>query len=189
MAAERRRQSPGPPCSTRTATTCHSLIRQLAPKQQGGDLKNLRLPRSELLQLTAEMPRDTRSPDARGSCGRSSATCSRWSGADGAQRAAAAARPRCPTRRPRTRGRRSTSSDRPSATSAASESPAGSRPGRCDPAGRGADREDARRLRARTVPPTTHQVGELAKRGQFAMCHGLWQRADPRRPGRCSGRS
>ena len=35
---------------------CHSLSGSSAPHQQGGDLKNLRLPHSDLLQLTAEMP-------------------------------------------------------------------------------------------------------------------------------------
>ncbi len=36
--------------------TCHSISGTSAPHQQGGDLKNLHLPRVELLQLTAEMP-------------------------------------------------------------------------------------------------------------------------------------
>ena len=35
---------------------CHSLTGSSTPRQQGGDLKRLRLPRSELLQFTAEMP-------------------------------------------------------------------------------------------------------------------------------------
>jgi mono/diheme cytochrome c family protein len=36
--------------------TCHSISGHSAPRQQGGDLKNLHLPRVELVQLTAEMP-------------------------------------------------------------------------------------------------------------------------------------
>ncbi len=36
--------------------TCHSLTGHSLPKQQGGDLGHLHLPRSELLQYTAEMP-------------------------------------------------------------------------------------------------------------------------------------
>ncbi len=36
--------------------TCHSLSGRSTPRQQGGDLKNLRLPRAELIQFTAEMP-------------------------------------------------------------------------------------------------------------------------------------
>ncbi len=35
---------------------CHSISGSSAPHQQGGDLKNLRLPHSDLMQLTAEMP-------------------------------------------------------------------------------------------------------------------------------------
>jgi mono/diheme cytochrome c family protein len=36
--------------------TCHSISGTSTPRQQGGDLKNLHLPRVEELQLTAEMP-------------------------------------------------------------------------------------------------------------------------------------
>jgi mono/diheme cytochrome c family protein len=36
--------------------TCHSISGTAAPRQQGGDLRHLHLPRVELLQLTAEMP-------------------------------------------------------------------------------------------------------------------------------------
>ena len=36
--------------------TCHSISGTSTPKQQGGDLKNLHLPRTELLQFAAEMP-------------------------------------------------------------------------------------------------------------------------------------
>jgi mono/diheme cytochrome c family protein len=35
---------------------CHSISGHSAPRQQGGDLRGLRLPRAELLQFTAEMP-------------------------------------------------------------------------------------------------------------------------------------
>ena len=35
---------------------CHSLSGSLMPRQQGGDLKILRLPRRELVQFTREMP-------------------------------------------------------------------------------------------------------------------------------------
>jgi mono/diheme cytochrome c family protein len=35
---------------------CHSLSGSPSPRQQGGDLKGLRLPRRELLQFAAEMP-------------------------------------------------------------------------------------------------------------------------------------
>ena len=36
--------------------TCHSLTAPSLPRQQGGALGQLHLPRSELLQYTAEMP-------------------------------------------------------------------------------------------------------------------------------------
>lgn len=35
---------------------CHSISGHSAPKQQGGDLLRLRLPREELIQYAAEMP-------------------------------------------------------------------------------------------------------------------------------------
>jgi mono/diheme cytochrome c family protein len=35
---------------------CHSLSGSALPRQQGGDLKNVHLPHSDLVQLTAEMP-------------------------------------------------------------------------------------------------------------------------------------
>jgi mono/diheme cytochrome c family protein len=35
---------------------CHSISGHLTPRQQGGDLKSLRLPRRELAQFAAEMP-------------------------------------------------------------------------------------------------------------------------------------
>jgi len=35
---------------------CHSISGSSTPRQQGGDLKSLRLPRGELLQFAAEMP-------------------------------------------------------------------------------------------------------------------------------------
>ena len=35
---------------------CHSLSGSSTPRQQGGDLKNLHLPHTDLVQLTAEMP-------------------------------------------------------------------------------------------------------------------------------------
>lgn len=35
---------------------CHSISGHAAPKQQGGDLLRLRLPRDQLLQYAAEMP-------------------------------------------------------------------------------------------------------------------------------------
>jgi mono/diheme cytochrome c family protein len=35
---------------------CHSISVASSPAQQGGDLRHLRLPRSELLQYAAEMP-------------------------------------------------------------------------------------------------------------------------------------
>lgn len=56
-------------CGTRTApafsgatvfkqhcATCHSISGTSTPRQQGGDLRRLHLPRVELVQLTAEMP-------------------------------------------------------------------------------------------------------------------------------------
>lgn len=46
----------GPAVFAMHCETCHSLSGSSSPKQQGGDLKNLRLPRNDLLQLTAEMP-------------------------------------------------------------------------------------------------------------------------------------
>jgi mono/diheme cytochrome c family protein len=36
--------------------TCHSLVGRQSPRQQGGDLRGLRVPRAILLQFTAEMP-------------------------------------------------------------------------------------------------------------------------------------
>jgi mono/diheme cytochrome c family protein len=35
---------------------CHSISGHSSPKQQGGDLRGLRLPRRELVQFTVEMP-------------------------------------------------------------------------------------------------------------------------------------
>ncbi|HWD68918.1 MAG TPA: cytochrome c [Solirubrobacteraceae bacterium] len=35
---------------------CHSISGQLSRVQQGGDLRGLRLPRSELVEFTVEMP-------------------------------------------------------------------------------------------------------------------------------------
>lgn len=46
----------GPAVFATHCETCHSLSGSATPRQQGGDLKNLRLPHSDLLQLTAEMP-------------------------------------------------------------------------------------------------------------------------------------
>ena len=37
-------------------SSCHSISGRSAPSQQGGDLRNLHLPRIELVQLTVEMP-------------------------------------------------------------------------------------------------------------------------------------
>ena len=36
--------------------TCHSISGSSTPRQQGGDLKNLHLPHSDLIELTEEMP-------------------------------------------------------------------------------------------------------------------------------------
>ena len=47
----------GPAVFATHCATCHSLSGRSVPQQQGGDLRHLRLPRSELLQYTAEMPR------------------------------------------------------------------------------------------------------------------------------------
>lgn len=46
----------GPVVFATHCATCHSLSGRSAPSQQGGDLKDVRLPRSDLIQLTAEMP-------------------------------------------------------------------------------------------------------------------------------------
>jgi mono/diheme cytochrome c family protein len=46
----------GPAVFADHCATCHSLSGHSAPKQQGGDLRNLRLPRQDLLQYSAEMP-------------------------------------------------------------------------------------------------------------------------------------
>lgn len=41
---------------TTHCASCHSISGRSLPRQQGGDLRGLRLPRSDLVQLTAEMP-------------------------------------------------------------------------------------------------------------------------------------
>ena len=41
---------------SRHCSTCHSISGTAAPRQQGGDLRNLHLPRVELVQLIVEMP-------------------------------------------------------------------------------------------------------------------------------------
>jgi mono/diheme cytochrome c family protein len=46
----------GPAVFATHCATCHSISGSSTPRQQGGDLKSLRLPRSELLQYAAEMP-------------------------------------------------------------------------------------------------------------------------------------
>jgi mono/diheme cytochrome c family protein len=40
----------------RDCETCHSITGHAARRQQGGDLKDLDLPRPELVQYAAEMP-------------------------------------------------------------------------------------------------------------------------------------
>lgn len=47
----------GPAVFATHCATCHSLTGHSVAQQQGGDLRGLRLPRSELLQYSAEMPR------------------------------------------------------------------------------------------------------------------------------------
>jgi len=51
-----RRPISGSALFTAHCQTCHSISGTSTPTQQGGDLRNLHLPRVELLQLTAEMP-------------------------------------------------------------------------------------------------------------------------------------
>lgn len=46
----------GPAVFSRECSACHSLLGRQSPRQQGGDLRVLRLPRSALLQFAAEMP-------------------------------------------------------------------------------------------------------------------------------------
>jgi mono/diheme cytochrome c family protein len=40
----------------RECGACHSLLGPQSPRQQGGDLRGLRVPRAILLQFAAEMP-------------------------------------------------------------------------------------------------------------------------------------
>jgi mono/diheme cytochrome c family protein len=46
----------GPGLFATHCSTCHSISGPAAIQKQGGDLRNLRLPRRELLQYAAEMP-------------------------------------------------------------------------------------------------------------------------------------
>jgi mono/diheme cytochrome c family protein len=41
---------------SRECGACHSLLGPQSPRQQGGDLRGLRMPRAILLQFAAEMP-------------------------------------------------------------------------------------------------------------------------------------
>lgn len=50
------RTEPGQAVFSRECGACHSLLSRQSPRQQGGDLRGLRVSRAILLQFAAEMP-------------------------------------------------------------------------------------------------------------------------------------
>jgi mono/diheme cytochrome c family protein len=50
------RTEAGPAVFSRECGACHSLLGRQSPRQQGGDLRGLSVPRASLLQFAAEMP-------------------------------------------------------------------------------------------------------------------------------------